>query len=115
MMNLDEFVRLSLIQILSGIVAAQKDETVGDKVAPAVTDPAHIDASYGVAWHAGQMYGILKFDVAVTTTSSSGSELGSKGGVGLVKVLGLGFEAKATDSNSAETVSRLQFPVHFRL
>lgn len=93
LMNIEEFVRDSLVQIVKGVQQAQE----------AVGDSARINPRFGS--HNQIKWSDVSFDIAVTATESS-EVSGSVRVLGPVK-FGVGGGTTAADSN----VSRLQFTV----
>lgn len=114
MVDLRDFVRQTIVDVLRGISDAQDDFTVGKRVAPPVSNHAKISPEFGVAWHDGAMWSIMKFDIAITAETSKEGAGGAKAGIKVVAIeASLGGEKKSAARD--ETVSRIQFPVHFRL
>ena len=106
-MDLQEFIKQSLVQIVAGIVDAQKEvEANGATINPS----GLILVPEKVSGHArtddGNVTQNIEFDVAVTSTEGTGS----KGGVGIaIGVVALGTQANSQQSSQA--VSRLRFTV----
>jgi hypothetical protein len=103
-MNLDDYVRATLLAIMRGVVDAQKDQEVGGHVgrSPAGTQGLSVSND----GH-GNTVSMVEFDVATTVEETSGAE----GGVG-IKVVSL-FNAKAGGRTevSSSGVSRVTFRV----
>jgi len=100
-MELEEFVQTTLVQIMRGIMSAQKEWDSKSSgygvISPAWDGPDDfVNRTQGV-----------NFDVAVTAAKKS-----ERGGGGGIKVIAA-FEASGKISNSAEnsTVSRISFSV----
>lgn len=53
----------------------------------------------------------VSFDIAVTTTNSSGSQVEGKAKAGIIEVLGAGVGAKLDDRKDNSEISRIQFTV----
>ena len=101
-MQLDEFVKTSLEQIVSGVQQAQKTaEAMGATINPSVRSSAS-----GRMHSNGTLIQDVEFDVAVTTTETGGSNAGLR--VGWASV-GAGVEGRSSKENSA--VSRIKFVV----
>jgi hypothetical protein len=118
MVDLREFVRQTILDVLNGIADAQKDPEVGNRVAPKIVGNTKVDPSFGVASHDRSMWSVMKFDVAITAQTAKegggGAKASAKANIHVVAFEGsLGGDAKLTNKN--ETVSRIQFPIHFRL
>ena len=116
--DLRDFVRQTILDVLKGIADAQSDPEVGSRVAPKVTEQAKIDPGFGVAYHDKAMWSVMKFDVAITAqTAKDGggsAKAGAKANFHVVAFEGsLGGDGKLSSKN--ETVSRIEFPIHFRL
>jgi hypothetical protein len=98
-MELEEFVKSSLIQIMKGVKSAQtewKDQMKGGGV---------INPSWGDADLKSRVQDV-KFDVAVTAGIKN--EAGIGGGI---KVLALDFSGKGAHVSESSTVSRISFSV----
>jgi hypothetical protein len=97
-MELQAFIKSTLLEIMGGIRDAQKawhDETGGA-------------GAINPAWGGAKAENIksVSFDVAVTVGTGSQGEAG-----GGIKVLGVGFGAKLNDTSTNSSVSRIQFEV----
>lgn len=109
-MELRDFVKESLIQIVQGVGDAQT-ELNGSKssgaISPEVRNNWATMESKGVLLsQAGSPIQVVEFDVSVTTTEGTGT----KGGIAIaVGFLGLGSQGQSTQSNA--NVSRLKFSV----
>lgn len=114
MVDLKDFVRESILDVMKGIAEARADSTVGGQVAPVIRDHANIDPSFGVAWHAGAMWSVMKFDIAITASTTTEAGAGAKAKFNVAVFQGsLGGDGKIGGHD--ETVSRVQFQVHCRL
>ncbi len=71
MVDLQDFVQQTILDILKGVAAARKDPEVGGLVAPAVTEHAKIDPGFGVAWHDKAMWSVMRFDIAITAQATA--------------------------------------------
>ncbi|CAG1008340.1 hypothetical protein PHYC_03552 [Phycisphaerales bacterium] len=99
-MDLESFVRESILQVIRGMIAAQREaQAMHAEVMP----PAFNENDR-------HRYKDIRFDVAVTIAQSGGSE-----GGGGIKVAGISAGATGHRVHSHETVSRLKFtmPVGF--
>ncbi len=100
-MDLDEYVKLTLLSIAKGVRAAQSDAEDGGVVGR-VRDKDHdnVDAEANFVTQ-------VQFDVATTV-----SEVESKGASGSIKVLAIGgVDAKGGREAGREVVSRVAFSV----
>jgi len=104
-MNLDEFVKEVLIEIISGIRGAQ-DVKGGAFIVPS-GDGGHEYAKHSrVSSSARLKSTIVDFDIALTAEDSSKTA----GGGGL-KVVGIGANIQGESSSKDTTVSRIQFAI----
>jgi hypothetical protein len=104
-MNLDEFVKEVLSQIISGIRGAQ-DAEGGAFVVPS-GDGGHEYARHPrVSSSARIKSTIVDFDIALTVEDST-----KGGGAGGLKVFGIGANVQGELSSRDTTVSRIQFAV----
>ena len=118
-MNLEEFVKISLEQIISGVKKAQestklpnKHHSEADRINPAIMYSAD-SAPKGKYFATTQrnLVHFVEFDVAVSADSSTEA----KGGFSL-KVAGLGgVEADAGGSEKESSISRVKFSVPVQL
>jgi len=108
-MNLDEFVKEVLSQIVSGIRHAQSVEG-GAYIVPA-SDGGHEYAKHSrVSSNARYKSTIVDFDIALTVEDSS------KGvGGGSLKVFSFGAKAEGEVTSKDTTVSRIQFAIPIML
>lgn len=106
-MDLQEFVKQTLTQIIEGVTDAQKQVSEkGGEINP------HINTSHEQLGKQGFLFSsegpvqIVKFDVALTV----GEGKGTKGGIGVFAgVVGLGSSGESSSENSS--VSRVEFSV----
>ena len=117
-MNLEEFVEVSLTQIINGVRKAQvatrlpdKHVSEADLVNPGIMYSAD-SAPKGkhFATQGRNLVHFVSFDVAVTTDSSTEA----KGGLS-IKVAGIGFDAGGGGSAKDTVVSRIKFEVPITL
>lgn len=106
-MELQDFIKQSIVQIVNGVFEAQKE--VADKGASVNPSGLHLKGDQ-IKGHAvtndGNVTQHIEFDVAVTTTEGTGT----KGGIGVVAgVLALGAQGQSSESTQA--VSRLKFTI----
>jgi hypothetical protein len=109
-MELDEFVKTVLTQVLSGITKAQGDDKVGPFVVPNKDGFHAYPANARVASNNRLKSTIIDFDVAITVESSGQT----KGGGGL-KIVGIGANVEGQLSTKDINVSRIQFGVPLML
>lgn len=100
-MQLDEFVKTTIMQVVKGVKDAQEEAAeLG-----AVVNPRQ-DAGYGNRRETN-----ISFDVALTVTDTSADEVGGHLTVASI----LKFGAKAKESDSRQETSRIQFDVTMAL
>jgi len=106
MVELKDFVRKSLLDIVAGVVAAQQDATLGEHVAKGQIGGMKFPSESGVYYEARLLATTVKFDVAVTVSETTGGDVGAGVAVGVFRanVGGSGAEER-------EGVSRIQFAV----
>ncbi|WP_019446049.1 hypothetical protein [Aeromonas sp. 159] len=100
-MQLDEFVKTTLMQVVKGVKDAQ-EEAVGFG---AVVNPRP-NGGYGPARETQ-----IDFDVALTVTGTSSGEVGGK--IAVASFLNLG--GKATESDARQETSRVKFELTLAL
>lgn len=104
-MNLDEFIKEVLTQVISGIRDAQQVEG-GAFIVPS-GDGGHNYATHPrVSSSARLKSTIIDFDIALTAEDSS-----KVAGGGGLKVLGIGANVQGDKSSKDITVSRIQFAI----
>jgi hypothetical protein len=105
-MNLDEFVKTALVNILTGIRQAQETEVVGAFVVPAGIG-GHDFAKHARLLNAARLTStIVDFDIAVTVEDGS-----SVGGGGGLRIAGFGAKVEGSTSSKDVSVSRIQFAI----
>lgn len=105
-MNLREFVRVTLSEILAGVMDAQRSEDVGDYVAKGGIGTLEFPDASGVVHQQRLTATTVKFDVALTVQERAGAESGVGFDLGVVKG-NLGGDL----GGMSEGVSRVQFAV----
>jgi len=108
-MDLEEFVFVTLGQILSGVEKAQ--DKYGKLTGPQISPDFHHGGSRGMAPATlTDQYGAeierVEFDVALTISESK-----KTGGGGGIKVFSLGADLKHAQIKETNTVSRVRFSV----
>lgn len=109
-MQLQEFIRESLVQIVNGVRDAQAtisgSETSG-AISPAIRNNwSAMEAKGVLLTESGVPVQTVEFDVSVTATEGTGT----KAGIGIaVGILGLGAQGQSSQSNA--NTSRLKFSV----
>lgn len=106
-MQLDEFVKASIVQIVKGVKEAQKEvKQLGGVVNPLV------GSLYGLAQRESEK---IEFDVALVVQDAKGSEVG--GGISVASVFGIGasVSGRQTGSDSYQQTSRVKFNVYVDL
>lgn len=105
-MNLQDFIRETLIQIINGVKDAQ--EIIGES--GAAINPIGLsrmrDQLGGRGYHSGAVTEAVEFDVAVTVTEGESTK---KGAGAFISVVALGAQ-KQTEAHSS-SVSRVKFSV----
>jgi hypothetical protein len=105
-MDLREFVRTSLTDIVSGISDAQRTEGVGGLIAPDGIGTHQFAVDSGAVNETRIVSTVVKFDVAVTAEHTKSGSGGAGIKIAVVEAK-LGGEIEAKDSR----VSRVQFSV----
>ena len=112
-MDLHEFVRESLTQIVQGVSAASEAvRTAGGMINPSLEKSVVLDKAQLIGQlHTGQAVFLVEFDVAVTAASATAG--GAAAGLQVVSF----FEAKVggKTQSTTESVSRIRFPVPLAL
>lgn len=98
-MQLDEFVKTTLMQVVKGVKDAQEE---------AVEFGAVVNPQVG---YGGTRETVIAFDVALTVTGSSSDEVGGK--VTVIPFLNLG--GKATESDARQETSHVKFEITLSL
>jgi len=106
MMNLQEFVKNSLTEILKGIVESQKDEEVGKYIARDGIGHIKFPPNSGVVHETFIFATTVKFDIAVTVENRAEGGSGLKLDIGVVGGR-LGVEL----AERSEGISRIEFAV----
>jgi hypothetical protein len=100
-MELEDFIRSSVLQIMGGIKAAQSEWDTSHGSGGGVINPA---------WEGPDDFinrvQEVKFDIAVTVTGKNES-----GGGGGIKVIALDVSGKTSHSTENSTVSRIAFSI----
>jgi hypothetical protein len=106
-MNIEDFVRETLVQITNGVVQAQQHlDKTGAMVNPHMSTISKEHSIGQAMMRAGEVVGLVEFDVAVHATE--GKE--TKGGIGVVAgVITLGSAGKSDTSSGSE--SRIKFSI----
>jgi len=115
--NIEEFVKASLVGIMSGIRGAQKEYQKNNSAYAPLISPAWApplsDLGGGTKGHADKIYD-LEFDLAVTIDESSSSKFSGTSGIKVAGLyagdLGVSGESKGSQS----TVSRIRFKIPVR-
>jgi len=102
-MELDEFIKTTLIQVVKGVTEAQKDVQQFN----AAVNPSESESSYGSSENYPYL---IDFDIAVTVEDS-----GSSTGGAAIQVLGMSAGGKADTANSISQNHRIKFEVPVQL
>ncbi len=105
-MELKDFVKQALLDITTGVEAAQKDLPEGASVGSSNQNRFEKLPSNVLQDHHHHLYSVVDFDVAVTTSDT----VGGGGGISI-----LPFKAEGKVEGRSETASRLRFAVTLRL
>jgi hypothetical protein len=103
--ELEEFIRTSLLQIMKGVKTAQT-EWAADGSGGRVSGGGVINPSWGGPDDFPNRVQEVKFDIAVTAASKT-----EGGGGGGIKVLSVDLSGKVARSAEHNTVSRISFTV----
>lgn len=105
-LDLRQFVRTALLDVLGGIRDAQADDQVGRFIAPVGIGHVDFPADGGVVHQARLLVTTMKFDIAVTAETKSDAA-----GAGKVGISVLGASLSGATSDRAANNSRIQFAV----
>lgn len=110
-MDLREFVRLTLEQITEGVNdSGPRINELGGQVNPHIMNGGEEMATHGLLWGTGVTIQVVKFDVALTVNTGTGT----KGGIGILAgAVNLGSSGESHTQNSS--VSRVCFAVPLAL
>ena len=78
-MNLEEFVRNTLVEIAEGVEAAQNHDKSGGQIAPSAIGGHELPEGKGVTHQARIVSTVIEFDVAVTTSNLIEGKASGKG------------------------------------
>lgn len=105
-MNLDEFVKTALVNILSGVRAAQDTDGIGAFIVPSGIG-GHAYANHPRVLNAARLTStIVDFDIAGTVEEGS-----SVAGGGGLKIAVIGAKLEGHTSSKDTSVSRIQFAI----
>ena len=105
-MELDQFVRDSVFQVISGIKAAQdeiKKQGIGAATSPVWDHANNLGSNHVLS---------TEFDVVVTAELKNGSEAGESAKIS-IQVLGADIGKRAQSSSAESPVSRVKFTVPY--
>lgn len=105
-MELEEFVKTVLIQVLTGVREAQKDSAVGAFVVSGKDGGHELPKNSRVSSSARLKSTIIDFDVAISVESSD--KMHGNGGL---KVMGIGGSIDGEVASKDTRVSRIQFGI----
>lgn len=105
-MNLQDFLKETLVQISRGVEEAQKElADTGGRVNPALSTSQGLLQQKGeLVTRQGKLVYNVEFDVAVTVSDESGTKAGAG-----ISVAALGAGAQTSDNYTASKMSRIQF------
>lgn len=105
-LNLRDFVRSALLDVLGGIRDAQADQTLGRFIAPVGIGSVEFPSDGGVVHSQRLLVTTMKFDVAVTVVAEKAGQGGAKVGISV-----LSANLNGSLSSKSENASRIQFAV----
>jgi hypothetical protein len=105
-MDLQDFVKSALVDIVTGIQNAQGDPKVGQFVAPARFNGVAFTEASGIACNNHTAMTAAQFDVSVTAETEVGGRAGAK-----IRVIAFEAGAGAEASHKAQQASRIKFSV----
>lgn len=111
-MELNEFVEVTLRQIIEGVAKAQETTRLQNEGVPVrernLVNPILTDASggKGLLLSVNDSVHMIDFDVAVTSSSNEGAKAGAN-----LSVAGFGFGGDLEESKSDTVVNRIKFQV----
>lgn len=105
-MELDEFIKTVLVQVLSGVRAAQNDKAVGAFVVSGKDGGHELPKNSRVSSSSQLKSTIIDFDVAISVETND-----KVSGSGGLKVMGIGANLGGEVSSKDTRVSRIQFGV----
>lgn len=110
-MDLSEFVKQTLLQILDGVHAAQQEApSKGAEVNPHLSASGEFMSRAGILHTGRDAAHLVQFDVALTVNEGTGT----KGGIGVFAgAINLGSAGESKTESSS--VSRIQFSVPIKL
>lgn len=108
-MNLKEFTKTVLTEVITGIQEAQKDEGIGNCIAPTKIGGHDFAKNARVASNSRIVSTIIDFDVAITVENNAEASGGAN-----LSVAGFGLKANGGTSSKDTTVSRVQFAIPIR-
>ena len=107
-MNLKDFVKDSITQIIDGVTEAEK--IISQKEAH--VNPTYVNLSSDIVIPRAERVHMLKFNVAVTEAKEASANAGGKMSTGLVGVfLGISASAGGEISKGSENLSRIEFEI----
>ena len=106
-MQLDEYIKETLVQITKGVKDASDEIT---KMGGTVNPAKEHQIAYSEPFHSNADAQIIKFDVAIQVKDSS-----SKEGSGKAKLSVISFGGKLTNTDETHAVHRVKFDVPLAL
>jgi len=115
--GLDEFIEATVNEIIEGVDALRNKHA--DRVAPPCAATVKIEGQQEVASHDGSFWTVISFDVAVTaskeTQTEVGGSLGAKLKVFVVASVSGKLQGSVSESGMFEVVHRVKFAIPIRL
>lgn len=110
-MDVREFVKQSLLDIIGGVLDAQRE--LRDLGRDAVISPEIHQVGDGIAYAVGRRQPVsnIEFDLAVTVAHAGAAEAGGNVKGGFLSVLSASAEGKAQYEHQRSDISRLRFQV----
>lgn len=111
--ELKDFIKATLLDIVSAIKETQQEAPAGAIIAPTVTSVTH-DAP-DIKWDDDRGHSIIssiEFDVAVSASSESAKSNDKSVGIQVIEsVLGFSHKDRECESDSFENISRIKFSI----
>lgn len=111
--ELKDFIKATLLDVVSAIKEAQQEAPAGAIVAPVVSKLAHdVPDVYWDSNHGLSIVSFIDFDVAVSATSGSCKSDDKAIGIQVIEsVLGFAQKSHTKESDSFENVPRIKFSI----
>ena len=111
--DLKDFIKATLLDIVTAIKETQQEAPAGAIIAPTVSDIPQNEAK--VFWdnnHGLSIVSNVEFDVAISASSNTIDSKNRAIGIQVIEsVLGAAYQKRKSESNSVENISRIKFSV----